>query len=272
MYTDHPIERCTDDAFGHADFARMIGDILISTKLGESFCIGLMGPWGSGKTSIINMVDEYVSAEARKPNISIGDSLKAESSNGLFTRAASGEAMHLANELLIHLNAEDMFSVLEEMISRLCESNINITSFVLNKVYIAHGKLLDGEEKRINRDYPELSSDDHLTLLEKKHLAKVKEIRDKMDAFLMMDKSWFMYFYKRFPEGKDFLIRTITSESDKIIYYLYKTSTLMHRIGKKATEEIEITGKYRDLVTDGQIKQAIQDCMDHNRLPDLSKD
>lgn len=202
----------------------------------------------------------------------IGDSLKTESSNGLFIRTASGEAMLLANELLIHLNPEDRFSVLEEMIPHICESNINLTSFALNNVYIAHDKLFDGEQKRINKDYPELSSDDNLTLLEEKYLARVKEIRDKMNAFTMMDKGRFMHFYKRFPDGKDFLIRTITSESERIIYYLYRTSSLWHQTGRKTVDGIEITGEYRDLVTDDQIKLAIQDCIDHNRLPDLPKD
>lgn len=202
----------------------------------------------------------------------IGDSLKAESSNGLFMRTASGEARDLINELLIHLNPEDRFSALEEMIPRICESNINLTSSVLNNVYIAHGRLFDGEEKRINKDYPELSSDDHLALLEEKYLAKVKEILGKMNAFTMMDKGWFMHFYKHFPAGKDFLIRTITSESESIIYYLYRTSSLWHRTGRKTVDEIEITGKYKDLVTDDQIRQAIQDCISQNRLPDLPKD
>ena len=71
MFTDQPIKGQKEDAYNRAAFSQMLGDVLISMQLGDSVCIGLMGPWGSGKTSIINMVEEYITSEKKDPLISV---------------------------------------------------------------------------------------------------------------------------------------------------------------------------------------------------------
>ena len=200
----------------------------------------------------------------------IGDSLKAESSNGLFTRTASGEAMFLANELLRHLNIEDRFAVLENLVSRMEESNINFTSYILNRIYIAHNKIIDDEKKNPHDLYPSLNSEQELGKIEEEYLEKAKEIRSEFDPIKMMNKGWFISFYKHFSEGKKYLIQTITADPEKILYYLYSRTTQWHQTGRKVVEAIEITGGYRELVSDEQVQQAIRNYIDTGKLQKIS--
>ncbi len=60
---DRPITSKNQDRFSRAKFAKIVADQLITTPKYESFVIGLLGPWGSGKTSILNMVEEALASE-----------------------------------------------------------------------------------------------------------------------------------------------------------------------------------------------------------------
>lgn len=54
---DGPIDSPEDDVLGRVGFANRIADALESVSKGEpSIALGLYGPWGSGKTSVINLV------------------------------------------------------------------------------------------------------------------------------------------------------------------------------------------------------------------------
>lgn len=63
LLNDSPIEKQENDLYNRNQFSEIIGDALLSTPLGESLCVALMGPWGSGKTSIINLVKNYISSK-----------------------------------------------------------------------------------------------------------------------------------------------------------------------------------------------------------------
>ncbi|MHA2122700.1 MAG: KAP family P-loop NTPase fold protein [Promethearchaeota archaeon] len=60
--SDQPIKSHKDDILGRYSFAQSLANAIISYKEKQSIVIGLFGEWGSGKTSIINMVLEYVEA------------------------------------------------------------------------------------------------------------------------------------------------------------------------------------------------------------------
>lgn len=135
--------------------------------------------------------------------------------------------------------------------------------------YIAHNKIIEGEKRNPNDLYPMLKSDEELEKIEGEYLAKAREIRNEFDAIKMMDKGLFINFYKRFSEGKEFLIQTITADPERILYYLYTRTTQWHRTGRKEVEEIEITGRYRDLVSDEQVQQAIRNCIDTGKIKEL---
>lgn len=69
MNSDHPIESCSDDALGRASVARRVADQLMFAPVDHSIVFGLYGPWGSGKTSLLNMVCEKLESADNPPII-----------------------------------------------------------------------------------------------------------------------------------------------------------------------------------------------------------
>lgn len=57
---DEPIGSSRADKFGRAEFAIGLAETLIKVPNSQSFTVGLHGAWGSGKTSIIKMSEEYI--------------------------------------------------------------------------------------------------------------------------------------------------------------------------------------------------------------------
>src|SRR5690242_6460299 len=55
---DRPIEKKADDRFRRADFARVIAKHVATTPEHQSVVFALMGAWGSGKTSVLHMIEE----------------------------------------------------------------------------------------------------------------------------------------------------------------------------------------------------------------------
>lgn len=57
---DRAILSSTEDLLDRSSFACSLGEAIINYKDKDSVVIGLFGEWGSGKTSIINMMREYI--------------------------------------------------------------------------------------------------------------------------------------------------------------------------------------------------------------------
>lgn len=57
---DLPITRSSDDKLNRQSFAESLARVLLSSTFPTSFTVGLYGAWGSGKTSLLNMVIEQV--------------------------------------------------------------------------------------------------------------------------------------------------------------------------------------------------------------------
>lgn len=55
-YTDKPINSKGDDQLGRNSFAALLAQALINLNTQDTFTVGLFGKWGSGKTSIVNMM------------------------------------------------------------------------------------------------------------------------------------------------------------------------------------------------------------------------
>lgn len=63
LHSDRPIESEKDDRLGRVDFSQRLALSLSRWRQRESLVVALYGPWGSGKTSVKNMVCQYLSSE-----------------------------------------------------------------------------------------------------------------------------------------------------------------------------------------------------------------
>lgn len=57
-FSDEPIESKVHDRFGRALFAARIAETIAKRRDPSSIVIGLFGPWGDGKTSVLKMMEE----------------------------------------------------------------------------------------------------------------------------------------------------------------------------------------------------------------------
>ncbi|WP_165691753.1 KAP family P-loop NTPase fold protein [Mycobacteroides abscessus] len=63
MYTDTEVDRIEQDRLGRAPFARRVARRIAYAGDGRSVVFGLSGRWGSGKTSVVNMICEVLDEE-----------------------------------------------------------------------------------------------------------------------------------------------------------------------------------------------------------------
>ena len=57
---DLPITKASEDRLNRASFAKSLANVILQSTFPTSFSVGLYGAWGSGKTSLLNMVIEQV--------------------------------------------------------------------------------------------------------------------------------------------------------------------------------------------------------------------
>lgn len=55
---DRPIESAEQDRLGRSPFAKAIAAQVLESPALDSFAVAIMGPWGCGKTSLVNMITE----------------------------------------------------------------------------------------------------------------------------------------------------------------------------------------------------------------------
>lgn len=63
--SDKPIESLRDDKLNRSSFSEQLAQAILSYKLKDNLTVGLYGKWGTGKTSIINMVLEVIEDETK---------------------------------------------------------------------------------------------------------------------------------------------------------------------------------------------------------------
>lgn len=60
---DLPIEKSEQDIFNRSNYAKNLAEALLKSQYKSSFVVGLYGEWGSGKTSLCNMILEKIIEE-----------------------------------------------------------------------------------------------------------------------------------------------------------------------------------------------------------------
>lgn len=57
---DLPIMKSSEDKLNRESFAKSLANVILQSAFPTSFTVGLYGAWGSGKTSLLNMVIEHI--------------------------------------------------------------------------------------------------------------------------------------------------------------------------------------------------------------------
>ena len=61
FHSDQPISKKEFDCLKRTEFSKQLAKAILSYTKNDNFAISLCGKWGSGKTSILNMVIEEIS-------------------------------------------------------------------------------------------------------------------------------------------------------------------------------------------------------------------
>ena len=64
--SDRPIERLEDDRLGRRSFAESVARHILATRSEHGFTAAITGEWGSGKTSVLNMIEETLERETEE--------------------------------------------------------------------------------------------------------------------------------------------------------------------------------------------------------------
>lgn len=72
-FNDKPIKSPREDKFGFKSLAKAIADSISKMKSPEGTVIAINGPWGSGKSSLINLVRHHLSKSRKKGRLKIVD-------------------------------------------------------------------------------------------------------------------------------------------------------------------------------------------------------
>lgn len=66
---DAPLTNPADDRLGYDAFARHLAEVIYTAKVAEGVAFSLNGPWGSGKTTIVNFTCQRLSKKKDAPQI-----------------------------------------------------------------------------------------------------------------------------------------------------------------------------------------------------------
>ena len=64
--SDKPIKSSKQDLLGRTTFSKQLGEAIYGYDANDGLVIGLYGKWGTGKTSILNMVINEINDLSRK--------------------------------------------------------------------------------------------------------------------------------------------------------------------------------------------------------------
>ncbi len=67
LLADSPLVTPDQDRLGRAPFSRMLAESIVNLDIDDGFVFALYGPWGSGKSTILNFVEYYLDQSAKEP-------------------------------------------------------------------------------------------------------------------------------------------------------------------------------------------------------------
>lgn len=184
LIVDKAIKSRVEDFLDRKDFAKNISNAIMSysDKDNSSLTIGLYGKWGSGKTSIINMITESLET---KDNVIIFQfepwifsDTQQLISNFFKEFAKAVKHKDYADEVKKIGEELETYATFFEPISLIPEPTVSILSLASSKVFGSIGRASKrwGELKRKNLSDTKFSIEKHLQKLNKKILIIVDDI------------------------------------------------------------------------------------------------
>jgi ABC-type phosphate transport system ATPase subunit len=61
---DRPLDDPTEDRFGHAEFAETLAKAIAEMGAPDRTVVALYGQWGSGKPTVLNFIERFLSEQA----------------------------------------------------------------------------------------------------------------------------------------------------------------------------------------------------------------
>lgn len=198
----------------------------------------------------------------------IGDVLKTTTSNGLAIRKASDEAILIVNDLLLQLSEDERFVSINEMIQNINIDNIDTLSCIMHRISLAYDKT-ETEKDKYNV-IPTLKDETEYRKLEEQFLNKLVSIINKNSIEVLLDKTYFVHYYTRYKNGKEYIRASLLSDPIYVIKYLATTVGRWKSNGKPSA--IEIKEKYKMVISDEEIEKAISELVDTGRFNDMDID
>jgi Cdc6-like AAA superfamily ATPase len=141
FYSDSPIESSKEDKLGRHSFAKILAKAILNLDNKDTFTVGLYGRWGSGKTSLVNMLLNEI--EEQQKNINKKNKLIIIH----FEPWNFSNTDQLLSQFFVHL-ANEFQSKKEEHFNKIGEALVNYSDLLgytkeipyIGKVLSAFGK------------------------------------------------------------------------------------------------------------------------------------
>lgn len=119
---DKAIKSCNEDGLGRSNFAKSLGKAILEYNDENSLVISLLGKWGYGKTSIINMATEYIKESSEEPTIIEFNPWLFSNQNQLIRK--------FFDELSINIEDNDIKERLKSYVNKLIPPIIGLASVI----------------------------------------------------------------------------------------------------------------------------------------------
>ena len=118
--SDKPVSQPKQDIFGYAHFAKTLADSLTKMDTVEGLVISINGPWGCGKTSVINFIKYFLDNEPddKKPYIISFNPWLFTGQEDLIENFLSEMLSEIAPYTQLHAKLKDDLSVLAGIFSK----------------------------------------------------------------------------------------------------------------------------------------------------------
>ena len=145
---DVPIKTINDDELNRADFSIRVAESILNYDSEECLVLGLMGEWGSGKTSIRNMIFEHIETK--------NDEHILIKFNPWYFSNQDSLLFHFFDELTEGFNKKDVFKNICAKVSKLKNKLVSATS--INVGVEGNGISLKLKELFNKKDYETFNS------------------------------------------------------------------------------------------------------------------